>query len=200
MKIFAILILWAMVLSTAAPAESLARQSEKPTPAVPAKPALAAGDGSAPVAPSDPLKEAAIRKMFDIMGMSKLMQESLNSMAGNMRPMLLASLPPGDYREKLADLFIEKFQGKIQVGQLVELAVPVYAKYYTTDEIAALTEFYKTPLGKKTVSVTPQTMSDMQLVARKMGEEAGRASMMEVLAEHPDLAKSLEDASGGPKN
>jgi len=135
--------------------------------------------------------------MFEVMGMSKLMQESITSMSGNMRPMLLSSLPPGDYRERLADLFITKFQSKIQVNQLVELAIPIYAKYYTKEEIAALTEFYKTPLGKKTVSVTPQTMSDMQVAARKIGEEAGRASMMEVLAEHPDLAKSLEDASAG---
>jgi len=185
-----------LVLCTMAPFAAVARQ------AAPAQnPARQAADHSSSAAVQiDPAKEAAIHKMFEVMEMTKMMQETVAGMSSSIKPVLLSSLAPGEYREKLVDLFFQRFQSKFKAEQLIELAIPVYAKYYTTEEIEGLTAFYKTPLGKKTLSVMPQTVIDMQTAGKKMGEELGRQSMLEVLAEHPDLSKALEDASGGPQN
>ena len=191
MKTLAVLVLctmasFAAVARQAAPAQNPPRQAADPS-------------GSAAVQ-IDPAKEAAIHKMFEVMDMTKMMQETVAGMSSSIKPVLLSSLAPGEYREKLVDLFFQRFQSKFKAEKLIELAIPVYAKYYTTEEIEGLTAFYKTPLGKKTLSVMPQTVIDMQTAGRKMGEELGHQSMLEVLAEHPDLSKALEDASGGPRN
>src|SRR6266705_1281094 len=100
----------------------------RPAPAqVAAAPAQAASGNSAPTI--DPAKEAAIRKMFEVMGTSKMIQQVLAGKSSNMKHMLMSSLAAGDYREKLTDLFFEKFQSKLRVEQLLNLTVPIYAKY-----------------------------------------------------------------------
>ncbi len=147
----------------------------------------------------DPQKEAAIRKLFEIQGTRKAMEQVISGMSENMKPSLSQMLPPGDYREKLIGLFFEKFQSKLKVDDLVALSIPVYDKYFSKEDIEGLIQFYQTPIGKKVLSVLPQVLVESQTSAMHMGEEIGRQSMMEVLAEHPDIAKALEEA-GARKN
>lgn len=137
--------------------------------------------------------------MFDVMGTSKMMEQVLAGMSGNIKPMLMSSLPAGDYREKLADLFFERFQSKLRVEQLLDLTAPIYAKYFSKEEIEGLTRFYQTPLGQKALSVLPQTIVEMQTESMKLGERLGREAMTEVLDEHPDLKKALEEAAAESK-
>jgi len=174
-------------------------QDQKPAKPAPAQVAAAqaASGNSAPTI--DPAKEVAIRKMFEVMGTSKMMQQVLAGMSSNMKPMLMSSLPAGDYREKLTDLFFEKFQSKLRVEQLLNLTVPIYAKYFSKEEIEGLTRFYQTPLGQKALSVLPQTVVEMQTESMKLGEKLGREAMAEVLDEYPDLKKALEEAAASPK-
>jgi uncharacterized protein len=174
-------------------------QDQKPAQAqTAAAPAQAASAESAPSI--DPAKEAVIRKMFEVMGTTKMMQQVIAGMSTNMKPMLMSSLPPGEYLEKLADLFFQKFQSKLRVDELLNLTVPIYAKYFSEEEIEGLTRFYQTPLGQKALSVLPQTLVEMQTASMKLGEKLGREAMVEVLDEHPDLKKALEEASAPPKN
>ena len=112
---------------------------------------------------------------------------------------MTSSLPPGDYREKLVDLFFEKLQAhtKSEIQQLLDSAVPLYDKYFSHEDIKGLIQFYQTPLGQKALSVLPKLSTEMQGEGMKMGEKLGRQSMMEVLAEHPEFQKAMEDAQKG---
>jgi hypothetical protein len=198
----AFLLCWIAPFTATAPGITPSAQDPRPAQTAPAQtaaaPAQAASGNSAPRV--DPAKEAAVRKMFDVMGMAKLMQQVLAGVSNNMRPMLMSSLPPGEYREKLADLFLQKFQSKIRVEQLLDLTVPIYAKYFSKEEIEGLTRFYQTPLGQKSLSVLPQAVVEMQTESMKLGEKLGREAMVEVLDEHPDLKKALEEAAASPQN
>jgi hypothetical protein len=185
---------WIAPFTTAARGNTPRTQDKKPVQAAPAQAA------SASSAPSiDPAKEAAIRNMFEVLGMAKMMQQVIAGMSSNMKPMLMSSLPAGAYREKLADLFFQKFQSKLRIEQLLDLAVPTYDKYFSKEEVEGLTRFYQTPLGQKALSVLPQSMVEMQTASMKLGEQIGRESMVEVLDEHPDLKKALEEAAASPK-
>jgi hypothetical protein len=94
------------------------------------------------------------------------------------------------------DLFFDKFMARanIEMPKLVDAAVPAYDKYLSDEDIKGLIRFYQTPLGQKTLSVLPQVTAEMQAQGEKLGQRLGRETMMEVLSEHPDLAKALEDA------
>jgi uncharacterized protein len=142
----------------------------------------------------DPAKEADIRKLLEVTNATALMEQSIENMEKNIKPVMAKALPEGDYREKLLDLFFERFRAKFDLQKMVDLAVPIYDKYLSDEEIKGLIQFYQTPLGQKALKVLPQLTAELGDAGRKMGETIGRQSMMEVLAEHPEIEKAIEDA------
>lgn len=148
----------------------------------------------------DPDKETAIRKLLEVSGTEHLMRDMMSGTTNRIRPLLTSSLPAGAYREKLAELFVKKFESKMDLGQLLTQLLPVYDQYFTTAEIEQLTQFYGTPLGKKYLAMAPQLLAPAQQIGKTWGEQLGRDTMIEVLAEHPDLQKALEGAATAPKN
>ena len=94
----------------------------------------------------------------------------MDAMEENIRPLLANSFPPGEYRETLIDLFFAKFHAKAGGQQILDLAVPVYDKYYSADEVKALIKFYESPLGQKMASTQPKLSRELQEVGRKWGE------------------------------
>jgi hypothetical protein len=140
------------------------------------------------------LKQADIRRLLEITGAGSVAVQSMDHMEQTVRPMVTNALPPGDYRDKLVDLFFEKFRSKRDPAELMNLVIPIYDKYYSDEDIRGLIQLYQTPLGKKMLSALPQVMAESQAAGAKWGEQIGRQSMLEVLAEHPDLQKAMEDA------
>ena len=142
----------------------------------------------------DPAKEADIRKLMEISGTAALAKQIMDSMSENIKPLMTSSLPPGEYREKLIDLFFAKFHSKADVKQLLDMEVPIYSKYFSDEEVKGLIQFYQTPLGQKTISVLPKLMGEMSALRQQWGEQLGRQLMREVLAEHPDLVDAMAAA------
>lgn len=172
---------------------SLSAQTADNTP--PAKvvpPAQAEGQTQPKI---DPAKEADIRHLLKLVRVDALVTQIMDSMTNGIKPLMTNSLPPGEYRSKLIDLFLEKFRSKATPSELIDMAVPVYDKYFTDNEIKGLITFYGTPLGQKAISTLPQLTAEMQQNGRRWGENLGRQSMQEVLTEHPDLAEALNAAA-----
>jgi uncharacterized protein len=162
-------------------------------------PPAAAPSAAAPApAKIDPAKAADIQRLIEVTGMKSLMEQTMSSMEANLRPNLEGSLPPGEYRARLIDLFIQKFQSKLNIQDFLDMAAAAYDKYLSDDDIKGLTQFYQTPLGQKTLTILPKLTAELQGEGMKKGEHAGREAMAEVLAEHPDLAKAMQDAAQAP--
>jgi uncharacterized protein len=158
------------------------------------QPGVAPPPGSSAQTKIDPAKEADIRKLLEITGAKALALQSMDAMLKSIRPLLASSLPPGEYREKVIDLFFEKFRSRVDAQQLLELIVPVYDKHLSHEEIKALIQFYETPLGKKTLSALPAIALESREVGEKWGQALGSDCMTEVLTEHPELKSALEAA------
>lgn len=201
MKIIAALVLvctgWALVFAQQNPPAQQNNPPANPSAAPVQKPA---GSAATPGSGVDPAKEAAIRKLFEAVGTRELVNQTVATMSDQIKPLLRSSLPPGEYRAELIDLFFQRFQAKFSAEQLLALSIPVYDKHFSLEEIEGLTKFYQTPLGKKAASVLPQVVSECQAAGSKFGEEIGRQSMTEILEERPDLKKSMEDAAANRKN
>jgi uncharacterized protein len=141
----------------------------------------------------DPAKEADIRKLMALTGVEQLSGQMVNNLEPGMKASLTQAFPPGEYRAQLVDLFLAKLRGKISVA-VVELAVPIYDKYFSDAELRELLTFYETPIGKKTITVMPQLMTELMTSSQQLGQQLGRDSLAEVLAEHPDLKQAMEQA------
>jgi len=142
----------------------------------------------------DPLKEKDIRKLLELTHAGATAMQTIKNMEGSMHPVLEHSLPAGEYREKLINLFFEKFNSKISAEQMVDLIVPVYDKYFSDQEIKDLIAFYQTPTGQKMSSVQTQLAADLLKSGQTFGGMIGRQTMLEILDEHPDIKQALENA------
>lgn len=150
----------------------------------------------------DPTKEADIRRLLDVMGTTTLIQGMMDRMVQSLKPIMANSLPPGDYRDQLIDLFFQKFRTKFETKRFLDLAVVRYDENFSDAEIKGLIQFYQTPLGQKITSTLPKLTGELQQDGEKYGQDIGRDSMVEVLQEHPELAQALQQAAarraGGP--
>lgn len=169
-----------------------------------ASPTAAAPAAQANVQPKaiDPAKEADIRRLLDAMGTTTLIQGMMDRMVQSLKPIMANSLPPGDYRDQLLDLFFQKFRTKFATKQFIDLAVARYDENFSDAEIKGLIDFYQTPLGRKMTTVLPTLTAELQQDGQKYGQDIGRDSMVEVLQEHQELAQALQQAAarraGGP--
>jgi hypothetical protein len=168
--------------------DSKAAGTQSVPPTAPATPEAA-------VAKIDSAKLADIRQLLDLTGAAALAKQTMATMEQNIKPLMTNSLPPGNYREKLVDLFFEKFQTKIDGNSLIDLAVVRYDENFSDAEIKQLITFYQAPLGHKVVTVLPTLSAELQQDGRQLGQRLGRQAMLEVLAEHPALAQALQEAA-----
>jgi len=147
----------------------------------------------------DPAKVADIRKLQELRGDKQNAAQVMDTMLKTLRPLMTKALPPGDYRDKLIELFVQKLQTKDLSQAILDAAVPIYDKYLSDDDIKSLIQFYESPVGRKLAAVTPALMAELQGVGEKQGEEEGRQTMLEVLAQNPDLEQALEAAGKATK-
>ena len=145
-------------------------------------------------------KQADISRLLEITGSGPIATQSMDQMEKTIRPMVTDALPPGEYRAKLVDLFFEKFRSKRDPVNLMNLVIPIYDKYYSDEDIRGLIQLYQTPLGKKMLSTLPNVMAESQAAGTKWGEQIGRESMIEVLTEHPELQKAMEEAKNNAQS
>jgi hypothetical protein len=110
-----------------------------------------------------------------------------------LRPNLEASLPPGEYKAKFIDLFLEKFGNRATTEIIVPMVVSVYAKHFSEEDLNQLIAFYESPLGKKAASVLPDIDAESQNL-QDPTEKLAQECMAQVLTEHPDLDQAMEKA------
>lgn len=139
-------------------------------------------------------KQADIRKLLQLTGAGNLATQTMGQMEKSMKPLITNALPPGDYREKLVDLFFDKFHSKMDPNSLADLIVPIYDKYLTDEDIKGLIQLYQTPTGQKLITVLPKVAAESQAAGERWGQEIGRECMIEVLSEHPELRQQMEAA------
>lgn len=65
------------------------------------------------------------------------------------------------------DVVVSYLRRQAEHEHVAERLIPIYAKYLTKDDVRRITEFYRSPAGRKLVSVTPA----ISLESAKVGQE-----------------------------
>lgn len=65
-----------------------------------------------------------------------------------------------------------EFKKEFTSNSLMEELAPIYTKYYTKEEILELVAFYNSPIGKKTLEVTPYITTESMVIGQRIGQEA----------------------------
>jgi len=110
------------------------------------------------------IEKAPVIKLLEAMNIDQTMSQTIDAIAKT--PAYAAM----DIPKEVWDEFKKEFNSQNLMDQLAS----IYAKYYTEEEIIQLTEFYESPIGQKTIQVTPQLMGESMTVGQKMGADVMR--------------------------
>ncbi|MDE2197256.1 MAG: DUF2059 domain-containing protein [Gammaproteobacteria bacterium] len=136
--------------------------------------ATRAADSGAPV-PVPAQTRADIIQLINMTGGMRVGQLLGNAYANQIINNLKASHP--DLPPKAFDIVAQETKDMLadrqSMEQLTQQLVPVFARYYSDDEVRHIIAFYKTPLGQKIIKMTPQITHD----SLQVGEQWGRTVM-----------------------
>jgi len=121
----------------------------------------------------DPVKEAEIRKYLENTGVRENMKTAFSRILDT-------------YRKKYPDLpadFWTQAESDSNLDDFVSRLVPVYAHYYSLDDLKAINAFYDTPVGQRMKQAQPQIVGASMLVGRQWGREMGAKIMSGILAQ-----------------
>ena len=104
-----------------------------------------------------------IRELLEVTGAGKLGIQMMNNMIAAYKKDM--SYVPND--------FWDEFTKEANPDDLIKLIIPIYAKYYTNEDITLLLQFYKSPIGQKVIEKLPLISQDSYEAGAKWGEEIG---------------------------
>src|SRR5690242_21264072 len=93
-----------------------------------------APDAAPPGGKINPQKAADIQRLMEVADMKSVLSKTMTAMETNMKAAMITMLPAGDYREQLAELFVEKFNSKLNLQQFLDVAATSYDKYLSDDD------------------------------------------------------------------
>ena len=131
---------------------------------------------------------------MELTGEGEITAQLTKQLQATMRPALESSLPPGEYRAKLIDLFIAKFEPRLTNEVVMPTIESVYDRHFSEDELTQLIAFFESPLGKKVSSVLPDIDAQSDKI-QQASFNLAEACMAQVLEDHPDLKQAAEAAA-----
>jgi hypothetical protein len=141
----------------------------------------------------DAQHRAQIQELMRITGSAQLGLQFANAVSQDMARQIRQARPDVPERalaivnREVLALFEERIDG------LLERVVPVYEKHFSPAEIDDLLAFYRTPTGRKAISVMPAVMNESiaigQTWGRGLGPEIGRRVQAALKREGIELKK-----------
>ena len=173
--------------------------------AVAAAPSFAvAQTAPAPVATAaatSPQANAAVKELLDAMDVRKMMAASFAEMEKALPQMMRAQLtavinadPGADAQKKKAALAkVEQvlpvasqainrmFKDPALIDEMMVEIAPLYARNYTVAELKELTAFYRTPLGRKMMALSPRLSAESMAIGQRIVAPRLNGMMQEVM-------------------
>lgn len=152
-------------------------------------PSFAVAQTPAPAAATiSPEANAAVKQLMDAMEVRKMMVASFTEMEKAMPQMMRAQItavvgadPRLDAEKRKEALAkVEEllpamtqaigrvFRDPTLVDEMMAEIAPLYARNYTVAELKELTAFYRTPLGKKMLALTPRLTAESMALGQKV--------------------------------
>ena len=128
------------VLCAVAPPAQVPTQGKSPSPTQAQDCGL-----SGPVPAADPIHVSDIRRLMDVLGLRKILQQSIPAQLAAARSAAMPLLRCVDRADDVANSVIAKMSAQLTGDELVDMYVLVYAKHFSRDEVEGVLAFYDSP-------------------------------------------------------
>jgi uncharacterized protein len=156
-------------------------------------------NATANTAAIDPLKEADIRALLELVGAHDQIQDSVKFTAEQYREKLLLAVQNNDQGQAFVNTVISQYEKNFNVEQVTDRLLVLYDKHYSDDEIKGLLQFYGTPLGQKTAAEGPKIAREIQETTRAIASQAAKEALAEVKQENPGVGQNAHLGNNGPR-
>lgn len=154
-------------------------------------------DSSKPV---DPQLRADILRLIDVTHALERAQEGARASAEWMRPRLIAVLPAGSDRQKIAADYIKRVESIPKSPEYLNGLVAIYAKYFSDDDVKALIQFYATPAGQH----FNQHAKDISTYSMQLSRQVAAEKLTDIFAglcsDHPELRGQVKFCASSTGN
>ena len=144
-------------------------------------------------------KMADIRRLMQLTRADAIGQQVAGPLMQNLKPDM-DKVPP-EKRErvqKMSDTMIQKMLAYMKAEPISELAVPLYDKYFTADEIHAMIQFYESPTGRKLTEVQPKMADELIPLAIGHAQRILQRVLTEMQVDYPELRESQQPPAPKP--
>lgn len=97
------------------------------------------------IAALDPIHVSDIRRLMDVLGLRKILQQSIPAQLAAARSAAMPLLRCVDRADDVANSVIAKMSAQLTGDELVDMYVLVYAKHFSRDEVEGVLAFYDSP-------------------------------------------------------
>jgi hypothetical protein len=140
--------------------------------------------------PIDPVKDADIRSLLELVGAKDQVQDGVNNAADQFREKLQQTVPNTDKGEAFVNAFLTAYQKNLDQNQLNNQLVSIYDKHFSGDDIKGLLQFYGSPIGQKVAAEMPKVMREIQAASRAASNYAAKEAMQTLRAQNPEIGQS----------
>ncbi|MGC2420102.1 MAG: TonB family protein [Candidatus Acidiferrales bacterium] len=146
----------------------------------------------APPAQIDPQLRADIMHLLDVTHAQDRAESVGRVMFQTVRPQVMAALPLTPDRDKIADVYLSKVIALFRTEEFTDGMVDVYARYFSDDDVKAMTAFYETPAGQH----LNEHMTDLQADSINFGRQLAMDNVGKILM---DLCEEFSELQGQAK-
>ncbi len=145
-------------------------------------------DAAAQTASIDPVKEADIRSLMELVGARDSLQEAAARGADQFRENLTASVPDNERGQKFVNAFVDTYKAKFDADAATGQLVAIYDKHFSDDEIKGLLQFYGSPLGQKFAAEMPKINMETQAASRAFSTRIAKDVLQDLRKQYPGVA------------
>jgi len=156
-----------------------------------------AQSGELAVGAIDPVKEADIRSLLELVGARDQVLYSMTRAAEQYREKLLETVPNNQQGQTFVNAVISNYEKKFDVDTVTQQLISVYDKHYTDDEIKGLLQFYGSPLGQKVAAESPKIGREIQESIRLSSAKAVREALQRAKLDNPGVGQNARLANPG---
>lgn len=150
--------------------------------------------------PIDPVKDADIRALLELVGARDQVQESVRQTAEQYRVKLLASVPNSEKGQAFVNTTINEYEKRYDVDRVTEQLVALYDKHYSDEEVKSLLQFYGSPLGQKVAAEGPKIFREIQETTRSEAAKAVRDALQQAKQENPGVGQNARLTNDGQRH
>ncbi|HLJ00835.1 MAG TPA: DUF2059 domain-containing protein [Bradyrhizobium sp.] len=124
----------------------------------------------------------AAKELVETMHLNDQYKAIIPGIVKNLKPAIVQGRVEVDQQyDALAPIMIEGFQQR--ASEMIDAAAIIYARTFSTEELHALNEFYKTSAGQKMLQKLPGMSQELLAAGAKFGQSVGKDIQQRMIEE-----------------